>query len=81
MLRKFHSTHLNQESISDKKLGMDEVDPLHGLGKNKTRESYFMDNPEFLKLEYIKVMNNVSIYRISGWKIVNGKIRVISKPL
>ena len=81
MLRKFHSTHLNQGSLFDGQLSMDEVDLLHGRGKNRTRACYFKDNPEFLKFEYIKVMNNVSLYRRYDWKIVNGKVKVISKPL
>lgn len=81
MLRKFHSTHLNQGSLLDGQLSMDEIDILHGRGKNKARESYFKDNPEFLKFEYIKVMNNVSLYRRYDWKIVNGKVKVTSKPL
>ncbi len=81
MLRKFHSTHLNQGSLLEGQLSMDEIDILHGRGKNKTRESYFKDNPEFLKFEYIKVMNNVSLYRRYDWKIVNGKVKVTSKPL
>ena len=80
MLRKFHSTHLNQESPYQK-LGMDEIDLLHGCGKNRTRESYFKDNPEYLKLEYIKVMDNISLYHTYDWKAVNGKVKVISKPL
>ena len=81
MLRKFHATQLSQGTLSDRQLSMDEVDLLHGRGKNKTRASYFKDNPEFLKVEYIKVMNNVSLYRRYDWKIVNGKVKVISKPL
>ena len=62
-------------------LAMDSIDLLHGRGKNKTWESYYKDNPDFLKLEYIKVMSNVSLYRMYDWKIVNGKVKVISKPL
>jgi integrase len=80
MLRKFHSTHLNQGSPY-RKLGMDEIDCLHGRGKNRTRESYFKDNPEYLKLEYIKVMDNISLYHTYDWEVVNGKVKVISKPL
>lgn len=81
MLRKFHSTHLNQGSLLDGQLGMDEIDLLHGRGKNRTRASYFKDNPEFLKFEYIKVMNNVSLYRRYDWKIVNGRVKILAKPL
>ena len=63
------------------KLGMDEIDLVHGRGKNKTRESYFKDNPEYLKLEYIKVMDNVSLYHSYDYRIVNGKVRILAKPL
>jgi hypothetical protein len=81
MLRKFNSTYLNQGSLDGDLLAMDSVDMLHGRGKNKTREVYYKDNPDFLKLEYIKVMSNISLYRRYDWKIVNGKVKVISKPL
>ena len=81
MLRKFNSTHLTQGSLDGGMLGMDSVDMLHGRGKDRTRQSYYMDNPDFLKLEYIRAMGNVSLYRRYGWKIVNGRIKVISKPL
>lgn len=81
MIRKFHSTHLNQGSLTNKKLSMDEIDLLHGRGKNKTRETYFKDNPEYLKLEYIKVMDNVSLYHRYDYKIVNDKIKILAKPL
>ena len=60
---------------------MDEIDCLHGRGKNKTRDSYFKDNPEYLKYEYVKVMGNVSLYHKYDYKIVNGKVRVLNKPL
>ena len=81
MLRKFHSTHLAQGSLADKKLSMDEVDLLHGRGKNRTREAYFKDNPEYLKYEYVKVMDNVSLYHKYDYKIINGQIKIITKPL
>ncbi|MEE1157647.1 MAG: hypothetical protein U0K80_09535 [Methanobrevibacter sp.] len=81
MLRKFNSTYLNQGTLEGDLLGMDSIDLLHGRGKNKTRDAYFKDNPDFLKLEYIKVMSNISLYRRYEWKIVNGKVKVISKPL
>ena len=81
MLRKFNSTYLNQGSLDGDLLAMDSVDMLHGRGKNNTREVYYKDNPDFLKLEYIKVMSNISLYRRYDWKIVNGKVKVISKPL
>lgn len=81
MLRKFNATYLTQGTLDGDLLGMDLVDMLHGRGKNKTREAYYMDNPELLKREYIKVMNNVSLYRRYEYRISNGNVRVISKPL
>ncbi len=81
MLRKFNSTYLSQGTLEGDLLAMDSIDLLHGRGKNKTRQSYYKDNPDFLKLEYIKVMSNISLYRMYDWKIVNGKVKVISKPL
>lgn len=48
MFRKFNASYLSQGSIESDLLGMDLVDMFHGRGKNKTRESYFMDNPEYL---------------------------------
>ena len=60
---------------------MDSVDLLHGRGKNKTRQAYYKDNPDFLKLEYIKAMSNISLYRRYDYKIVKGRVKVISKPL
>lgn len=81
MLRKFHSTYLSQGTLSDEKLSMDEIDCLHGRGKNKTRSTYFKDNPEYLKYEYVKVMGNVSLYHNYDCKIVDSKVKVLAKPL
>lgn len=60
---------------------MDLVDLIQGRGKNKTREAYYKYNPENLKLEYIKVMSNVSLYYSYDYKISKGNVKVISKPL
>ena len=81
MLRKFNSTYLNQGSLSDKQLSMDEIDCMHGRGKNKTREAYFKDNPEYLKWEYVKVMDNVSLYYSYDYKTVKGKVKISARPL
>ena len=81
MLRKFNATYLTQGSMDDDLLGMDLVDMLHGRGKNKTRESYYMDNPEYLKRKYVKAMSNISLYRKYSHEIVGDRIKVISKPL
>ena len=77
MLRKFNASYLSQGSIESNLLGMDLVDMLHGRGKNKTRESYFMDNLEYLKLEYIRAMSNISLDYKYDYKIVNGKVKVL----
>ena len=77
MLRKFNASYLSQGSIESNLLGMDLVDMLHGRGKNRTRESYFMDNPEYLKLEYIRAMSNISLDYKYDYKIVNGKVKVL----
>lgn len=81
MLRKFNASYLTQGCLDGVLLNMDLVDELHGRGKNKTREAYYKDNPEYLKLEYIKVMSNLSLYRCYEYKISNDKVKVISKPL
>lgn len=77
MLRKFNASYLSQGSIESNLLGMDLVDMLHGRGKNKTRESYFMDNPEYLKLEYIKAMSNISLDYKYDYKIVDGNVKIL----
>ena len=81
MLRKFNATYLTQGCLDDAILNMNIVDELHGRGKNKTRESYFKDNPEYLKLKYIKAMSNISLYYRYEYKIVNGRIKVSQIPL
>ena len=78
MLRKFNSTYLTQGS-PDGVLDMGLVDELHGRGKNKTRDAYYKDNPEYLKRKYIECMGNVSLYHRYSWEIVDGKIIVYSE--
>ena len=80
MLRKFNSTYLTQASMGDV-LDMDLVDELHGRGKNKTRDAYYKDNPEYLKRKYIKCMSNVSLYHKYSWQIVDGDVIVYSEKL
>lgn len=80
MLRKFNATHLNQGSHNEF-LGMDLVDSLHGRGKGATREAYFKDNPEVLKLSYIKCMNNVSLYHRYTHEMVDGEVIVYAEKL
>lgn len=80
--RSYHKKDNFRDALKDGVLlNMDLVDELHGRGKNKTREAYYKDNPEYLKLEYIKVMSNLSLYRCYEYKISNDRVKVISKPL
>jgi integrase len=81
MLRKFHASYLNQSSLEDDLLNMDDVDVLHGRRRNKTRESYFKENPEYLKLKYVRVMDNVSLYHKYDYEVVDGRIVIFPRPL
>ena len=56
MLRKFHASQLYNSGMS-----RDEVDALQGRSKNSTHNSYFMEDPEKLKLKYIEHMDSVTI--------------------
>lgn len=49
MLRKFHASQLYNDGCS-----MEFVDSIQGRGKDSTHSSYFMEDPEKLKQEYIK---------------------------
>lgn len=82
MFRKFHATYLNQGTIGGGfKIEMDYVDMFHGRPKNQTRQTYFKTNPNVYKLEYIKSMNNISLYHKYDWTIVNDKIKIISRSV
>ena len=74
MFRKWHATRLNQGYENN--MTMDDIDQLQGRGKTLTRESYFKNNPEILKLNYIKAMNNVSLYNKYSYEIKNGIITI-----
>lgn len=56
MLRKFHASQLYNDGMS-----MDDVDALQGRGKDKTHNSYFMENPQKLKEKYIEHMDSITI--------------------
>lgn len=77
MLRKFNATYLNQ--VGDDLLDMDMVDSLHGRSKGTTREAYFKNNPHYLKLAYVRCMNNVSLFHTYTYEIADGKLCVYSK--
>ena len=47
----------------------------------KTCESYFKDNWEYLKIKYIKAMSNISLNYKYDYKIVNSKVKVSLVPL
>ncbi len=51
MLRKYHASALYNDGM-----GMDTVNALQGKAKNKTDSSYFMEDPNNLKSEYVKHM-------------------------
>ena len=43
--------------------------------------NYFKENPDYLKLKYVKVMNNVSLYHKYDYEVVDGKIVIFPRPL
>lgn len=81
MLRKFHASYLNQGSLEYEMLHMDKIDKLHGRGRNQTRRTYFKNNPEDLKIDYVKAMNSISLYHKYDYEMVNDKIKVLPRPL
>ena len=81
MIRKFHASYLNQGGLEEGLLNRDDIDSLHGREKDKTRESYFKANPEYLKLKYVEVMSNISLYHKYDYAIDEGKIVVFPRPL
>ena len=56
MLRKFHASQLRENGLN-----MDTIDALQGRAKSEVRESYFFDNPEKIREEYIKHMDCLTI--------------------
>lgn len=56
MLRKFHASQLYNDGVS-----LEIVDALQGRGKDSTRSSYFMEDPEKLREVYVKHLNAVTI--------------------
>ncbi len=79
MLRKFNATYLNQ--VGDDLLDMDVVDCLHGRSKGATRDAYFKSNPDYLKLEYIRCMSNVSLFHTYSYEVVEDELQVFSHDL
>lgn len=67
MLRKFHASNL-AKSVQDEQgniirgMTMDAVDSLQGRGKLSSRSSYFFDDFETLKLDYIQNLHKLTIF-------------------
>ena len=64
MLRKYHSSQLLNDGAS-----IEFVDALQGRGKGATHSSYFMEDPEKLKQEYINHLDCLMI----NWNSVDYK--------
>lgn len=75
MFRKFNATYLNQGYL-DNNISMEFVDSLQGRGKGLTRDAYFKNNPEVLKLNYVKVLNNISLYNKYDFSINDGELSI-----
>ena len=58
MLRKFHASNLAR---GENALTINEIDSLQGRGKNKTQQSYFLDDPSELKKKYLGNIDKVLI--------------------
>lgn len=56
MMRKFHASQLRESGLD-----MDTIDALQGRSKTPVRKSYFFDNPENIRSEYIKHMDCLTI--------------------
>lgn len=56
MLRKFHASQLYNDGLS-----LEEVDALQGRTKNRTHQSYFMEDPKNLKEKYIEHLKCLTI--------------------
>lgn len=61
MLRKFHASNLYKGNDKNG-LDMDTIDALQGRTKDKTRNSYFIEDPRSLKEDYIKAINKITIF-------------------
>lgn len=57
MLRKYHATTLLNSGLS-----MEQVDVLQGRSKKKTHQSYFLDDPEYMKKKYMEHMHKLIIF-------------------
>lgn len=64
MLRKFHASQLYNDGMP-----MEMVDALQGRGKDSTHSSYFMEDPEKLKQEYVRHLDCLMI----NWNAIDYK--------
>ena len=60
MLRKFNASALYN---ADNGLSLDEIDALQGRSKDKTHNSYFMENPNALKNKYVEALPSITIFQ------------------
>lgn len=58
MLRKFHASNL---VLGDNGLSFDVLDALQGRGKSKTRSSYFFEDYNQLRKDYLKALPNILV--------------------
>ena len=58
MLRKFHASQL---CGGENPLSLDEIDTLQGRKKQNTRQSYYFDDPNYLREKYIRNMDQITI--------------------
>ena len=66
MLRKFHASNLALTTTDEngkliKGMSKDNIDALQGRGKTNVREAYFKDSRDSLKLEYIELIDRLTI--------------------
>ena len=59
MLRKVHASLLHKEGMS-----IDIINELQGRSKKSANDSYFFEDPLFLKEQYIKYMNPLIIDKL-----------------
>jgi len=67
MLRKYHASRLAKSLIDEKNgkkipgMNLNNIDALQGRGKSTTQNSYFFDDFDNLKEEYIQNLNKLTI--------------------
>jgi len=74
MLRKFHASRLAKSEFNEQTgknepgMNINNIDALQGRGKSGTRNSYFFDDFESLKAEYIQNLNKLTIFPNNDFK-------------